>query len=98
MLVINQLGDHQMKTYFKSTDDDNGGMICAGEVGMDDEFDTIINKIHRKSFEDVGGKYDPGENEKICAIRLPPNIFFEVISGFRIGSGLLVLRTLGLAP
>ena len=79
-----------MKTYFKSTDDDNGGMICAGEVGMDDKFDTIINEIHRKSFEDVGGKYDPGENEKICAIRLPPNIFFEVISGFRIGFGLLV--------
>ena len=29
--VINQLGDHQMETYFNSTGGSNGGMMCAHE-------------------------------------------------------------------
>ena len=78
-LVINELGDHQMETYFRSTDDTYGGMICRDEPDMDDIFDTM-DGIHRKSFEDLGGKYIPrDENETTCAIRLPPNRFFEVI-------------------
>ena len=77
-LVINELGDHQMETYFRSTDDSYGGMICRDEPDMDDLFDTM-DGIHRKSFEDLGGKYIArDENETTCAIRLPPNRFFEV--------------------
>ena len=78
-LVINELGDHQMETYFRSTDDSYGGMICRDEPDMDDLFNTM-HGIHRKSFKDLGGKYIPrDENEKTCAIRLPPNRFFEVL-------------------
>jgi len=78
-LVINELGDHQMETYFRSTDDSYGGMICRDEPDMDDLFNTM-DVIHRKSFEDLGGKYMPrDENETSCAIRLPPNRFFEVM-------------------
>ena len=77
-LVINELGDHQMETYFRSTDDSYGGMICRDEPDMDDLFDTM-DGIHRKSFEDLGGEYiDRDENETTCAIRLPPNRFFKV--------------------
>ena len=85
MLVINEIGDHQMNTYFRSIDgaqgDDSahGGMICEGGVGMDDVFDTM-KEIHRKSFQEVGGEHIPRDaDEKTCAIRLPPNIFFKVI-------------------
>ena len=78
-LVINELGDHQMETYFRSTDDSYGGMICRDEPDMDDLFNTM-DDIHRKSFEDLGGKYIPrDENETTCAIRLPPNRFFVVM-------------------
>ena len=88
-LVINELGDHQMETYFRSTDDSNGGMICDGEAGMDDVFDKMKD-IHQKSFQDLGGEYvQRDENEKTCAIRLPPNTFFEVAfsNTFRGGAG-----------
>ena len=68
-----------METYFRSTDDSYGGMICRGETGMDDIFNTM-DGIYRKSFEDLGGEYIArGENETTCAIRLPPNKFFKVI-------------------
>lgn len=68
-----------METYFRSTDDSYGGMICRDEPDMDDLFNTM-DVIHRKSFEDLGGKYMPrDENETSCAIRLPPNRFFEVM-------------------
>ena len=76
-LVINELGDHQMETYFRSTDDSNGGMICEGEAGMDDVFGKMKD-IHKESFQELGGAYSPRENETTCAIRLPPNTFFEV--------------------
>ena len=76
-LVINQLGDHQMETYFRSTDDSNGGMICEGEAGMDDVFDKMKD-IHQESFQELGGEYIWRGNETTCAIRLPPNRFFKV--------------------
>ena len=79
-LVINELGDHQMETYFRSTDDSNGGMICEGEAGMDDVFDKMKD-IHKESFQELGGAYSPREKETTCAIRLPPNRFFEVTFG-----------------
>ena len=80
-LVINQLGDHQMETYFRSTDDSNGGMICEGEAGMDDVFGKMKD-IHKDTFQALGGAYSPrDENETTCAIRLPPNTFFEVAFG-----------------
>ena len=68
-----------METYFRSTDESYGGMICRGETGMDDMFDTM-DGIYQSSFEDIGGDYIPrDENETTCAIRVPPNRFFEVI-------------------
>ena len=83
-LVVNQLGDHQMETYFRSTGDSNGGMICQSEFGIDDIFEQMED-IHRKSFQDIGGKYIPrGKNEKTCAIRLAPNTFFKVMLGNRV--------------
>ena len=83
-LVINELGDHQMETYFRSTDDSNGGMICEGEAGMDDVFGKIKD-IHKESFQELGGAYSPRKNETTCAIRLPPNTFFEVASMITMG-------------
>ena len=69
-----------MKTYFNSTDN-NGGMICEGEAGMDDVFEKM-EEIHKKSFQDIGGEYiKRDEQEKTCAIRLPPTVFFEVVLG-----------------
>ena len=77
MLVINELGDHQMETYFNSTDN-SGGMMCEGQASMDDVFKTM-EKHHEKSFENIGGKYVPrDEEEKTCAIRLAPAVFFKV--------------------
>ena len=73
-----------METYFRSTDDSHGGMICEGEAGMDDVFGKMKN-IRKESFQELGGEYfRRDENETTCAIRLPPNRFFEV--AFRITS------------
>ena len=75
---MNELGDHQMEVYFNSTDN-SGGMMCEGELGMDDVFNKM-NDIQRKSFQDVGGEYiERDGNEKICAMRLPPTVFFQVL-------------------
>ena len=80
VLVINEIGDHQMNAYFRPIDGAHGGMICEGGAGMDDVFDTM-KEIHRNSFQELGGEYIPrDEDEKTCAIRLPPNIFFKVMS------------------
>ena len=67
-----------METYFRSTDDSNGGMICEGEASMDDVFDKMKD-IHQESFQELGGEYIRRRNETTCAIRLPPNTFFEVL-------------------
>ena len=78
VLVMNELGDHQMEVYFNSTDN-SGGLVCKGVLGMDTVFDKM-NDIHRNSFQDVGGEYsERDENEKTCAMRLPPTVFFKVI-------------------
>ena len=78
VLVINELGDHQMETYFHSTDD-SGGMICEGQASMHSVFKTM-NECYQKSFHDIGGKYDArDENEKTCVIRLAPTMFFKVV-------------------
>ena len=78
-LVINELGDHQMETYFRSTDHSYGGMICRDDPDMNDLFNKM-DDIHQKSFKDLGGEYIPrDENETTCAIRLPPNGFFKVL-------------------
>merc|ERR1719174_2903976 len=40
-------------------------------------FDTIKG-IHQKSYQEHGGEYIPrDDHERTCAIRLPPNRFFE---------------------
>ena len=75
VLIINQLGDHQMRMYFNSTKTD-AGMMCVEESGTDGVFSTIKG-IHRKSAEDLGGEYRD-ENEQACAIPLARTNFFEV--------------------
>ena len=81
VLIANALGDHQMETYFNSTDN-TGGMLCEGEkydASAEKVFDTM-EEIHHKSFRDVGGEFIKRDaNEKTCAIRLPPSVFFEVL-------------------
>ena len=80
VLVINELGDHQMETYFRSTDDSSGGMICGDGSRIDGPFDEM-EKIHQKSFQQLGGEYIR-RDKKTCAIRLSPNEFFEVMLVF----------------
>ena len=73
-----------METYFRSTDDTHGGHICEEEVGMHDAVDAF-NEIYRKSFQELGGEYiRRDENEKTCAIRMPPIKFFEVLLAVRV--------------
>ena len=85
VLMINQLGDHQMETYFNSTDN-SGGMVCEGEASMEDVF-TTIKESHEESFQDIGGNYSARDkNEKTCAIRLPPHVFFKVLFGLAVCS------------
>ena len=75
-----------MQAYFNSPDN-TGGMICDGEGGMDDQVFKKVQDIQRKSFEELGGKYRKrDENEKTCAIRLPPAVFFEVPPGLVVPS------------
>ena len=79
VLVINQLGDHQMETYFQYSPG-GWGMICEDETTsakLGDAFKKM-DKIHEHSFETVGGEYVPQKDEYTCAIRLPRAVFFEV--------------------
>ena len=66
-----------METYFRSTEDSNGGMICEGEAGMDEVFGKMKD-IHQKSFQELGGEYIRRGNERTCAIRRSKITFFEV--------------------
>lgn len=75
VLIINQLGDHQMRMYFNSTDTD-AGLVCEEQVGTDGVFSTIKD-IHRKSIENLGGEYRAGDAQT-CAIPLAQTKFFEV--------------------
>ena len=86
VLIMNKLGNDQMITYFRSDDNDGdyGGMICEREdfflanESAKKMFDTI-KEIHQKSYQEHGGEYFPRDNhERTCAVRLPPNRFFEV--------------------
>ncbi len=75
-----------MQAYFNSPDN-TGGMICDGEGGMDDRVFKHIKDIQRQSFEDLGGEYrERVPDEKTCAIRLPPTVFFEVPPGLVVPS------------
>ena len=83
---MNKLGDNQMVTYFRSGDNrtDYGGMACEGDTlfvantSKKKIFGTI-KKIHEKSHQEHGGAYfQRNKRERTCAIRLPPNRFFEV--------------------
>lgn len=79
VLLINELGDHQMEAYFNSRDGPSGGHVCDGKItghSFDKVFKTM-DAIHRKSFEDVGGEYIVHEHETTCAIRVPHIVFFE---------------------
>ena len=77
---MNQLGDHQMETYFNGTHGNNEGMMCQGDT-TGAEMDQVFRKmdaIHNASFEDIGGTFIPREHESTCAIRLASTLFFEV--------------------
>ena len=82
VLIVNELGDHQMERYFPGGADSNGGMMCEGDISgpqFDDEFQRMDDHYH-ESFERVGGEYIKREHEKkkTCAIRLARTVFFEV--------------------
>ena len=63
MLVINELGDHQVNDYFEFPVNDDG-TICQGEVGMEKVF-AKMKEIQQKSFQDLGGEYiERNGNEK----------------------------------
>ena len=87
VLIMNKFGDNQMITSFRSDDDDGnyGGYFCEREkLFLANEsakkmFDTI-KEIHQKSYQEHGGQYFPrDDHERTCAVRLPPNRFFEVL-------------------
>ena len=79
VLVINELGDHQIDSYFNATGESGGGMICEGEASMDEVF-SKIKKMQQKSFQDIGGEYiERDGNEKTCAFRLASTMFFKVL-------------------
>ena len=46
ILIINQLGDYQMKAYFKSTENIDG-MMCEGEANMDKVFNMFLSLFSR---------------------------------------------------
>ena len=74
--------------YFESTDNP-GGMICETESNTDKKVFRKIKHIQQKSFEDVNGTFMEQEDGTICAIRLSPTAFFEVVLGLQL---VLVLR------
>ena len=89
-----------METYFKSTGNDfkstdnSGGMACEGQASMAEVFNTV-KEFHEKSFQDIGGNYTArDENEKTCAIRLPPTVFFKVSLGVGLCVGSCQGRTM----
>ena len=78
VLIINEMGDHQMRMYFNATENP-GGMICEDEAGTDKDVFRKMRDIHQKSFEDVNGTFIEREGEKTCAIRLAHTAFFQVL-------------------
>ena len=78
MLIINQMGDHQMRMYFSATDQP-GGMICEERGSTDKKVFSKMKDIHQKSLKDVNGTFVEREGEKICAIPLAHTAFFEVL-------------------
>ena len=78
MLISNQLGDHQMESYFESTPND-GGYVCKDGEAMKEQFDKI-EEIYQRSFQDVGGEYIRQDGKKPCAIRVASPVFFKVLS------------------
>lgn len=95
VLVMNQLGDNQMETYFNYSAG-GGGLLCwdeTMETGLDGVFRDMTG-IHKQALEAVGGKYMPAKHEPIddealldeqspCPIRLARSVFFEVHSRSR---------------
>ena len=90
MLIINQMGDHQMRMYFSATDQP-GGMICEDEGSTDKEVFRKMKDIHQESLKEVNGTFVKREGEKICAIPLAHTAFFEVLLKKLLGL-VLVLR------
>ena len=81
VLVMNQLGDNQMETYFKNpSGNNNGGIMCEDER-TDEHQRWVFRKldaIYSKSFKAIGGEYEKRADERTCAIRLPRTLFFAV--------------------
>ena len=90
VLVMNELGDNQMETYFQYSAG-GGGILCWDET-MSPESDPVFGQmtnIHELAMQAVGGQYMPQNHEQAvnylpqshkrpCAIRLARNVFFEV--------------------
>ena len=80
VLIINELGDNQMETYFNNTSgNNNGGMMLCEDERTDSKMKEVYRAIDAKrenSFKAMGGKYI--KQEHTCAIQLPNTLFFEV--------------------
>ena len=81
VLIMNQLGDNQMETYFKNpSGNNNDGIVCEDER-TDENMHWAFRKldaIYSKSFKAIGGEYEQQPDEKTCVIRLPRTLFFAV--------------------
>ena len=81
VLIMNQLGDNQMETYFKNpSGNSNYGLMCEDER-MDAKMHWVFRKLdamYKNSFKAIGGEYEQQADERTCVIRLPRTLFFAV--------------------
>merc|ERR1711918_32070 len=78
VLLINQLGDHQVELHFRG-DKKFHGYGCETEFAGS-SFSTVFDKVeanYKQSFEDFGGVHTLHEHEPVCALRFPNAVFFE---------------------
>merc|ERR1719174_807032 len=60
VLIVNELGDHQMEGYFAGgRDNSGGGLMCEGDVSGP-QFDGVFQRMddrYQEGFEEIGGEY-----------------------------------------
>ena len=81
VLVMNQLGDNQMETYFKNpSGNNNGGLMCEDENTDPKMYEVFrkVDAIYNQSFKAIGGEYVQPVDERTCVIRVPRTLFFAV--------------------
>ena len=66
VLVMNELGDHQMETYFH--DSAGGGGLCCWDETMGAGSDDVFREMtmtYKQAFQYVGGQYIPQKHEAV---------------------------------